>query len=151
MSKSELLTIGICTIEYYTWLLLRVKNFPGIHYAFAGILKLEITPDAVQHLQEKDNKRRKTLHATAAPKIWIGQSEFNRREKLYYPRFNVSEQEKHLSPETASNIQEKAYKIQKPYQIVKIEKYEIFWASKILIWRQRQATRSQFVEYRQVG
>ena len=37
---------------------------------------------------------------------------------------------------------------QKPYQSVKIENYNTVWA---WLWRQRQATRSQFVECRQVG
>ena len=35
------------------------------------------------------------------------------------------------------NIQKKGFKFQKPYQIVKSEKYEKFCASKLLIWRQK--------------
>ena len=72
----------------------------------------------------------RTLRTAAAPEIRIGQSGFSRREQLYCPEFNVVnkksiEVRQLFSLETASNIQEKAFE-----------------SSKLLIWRQRQATRT---------
>ena len=77
------------------------------------------------------------LHTTAAPEIWIDQSGFSRREKLYCPDVNVSIEVGQLfSLKTASNIQKKAFAIQNLNQIVKSNNFETFSASKLLSCRQ---------------
>ena len=84
----------------------------------------------------------------SAPEIWIDQSGFSRREKLYCPEFVVSQQEKHWSRTTFHTgngikyARKGIFNSKKPYQIAKSENYETFWASKLLIWPQRQTTRS---------
>ena len=65
-----------------------------------------------------------------AREILVDQSEFSRREKLYCP------QRKGIEIRYLFSLK---MEFQKPHQIVKSEKYETLFVSKLLIWRQKWA------------
>ena len=78
-----------------------------------------------------------SLRTAGAAGIWINQSGFCRRKKLYCPDVKCMLIEVGYLPAwyDIKYSQKKIFWLQKLYQIVKSEKYETFCLFDLLIWR----------------